>query len=241
MKNDLDDLNSYATTENLTPPVAGCLNFTTHEGCAVNDTLNGTSFYDSPLGYSIVSKPSNGVLTLDEVDGFVYKSKPGFIGNDTFTYKAQDMDLDLFSDIGNVTIIVNPDKAPIAYNMTLFTAINNLLNGYLDGSDPDNDIIHYNSITQPLNGTLKLGDDGYFIYTLNDNFTGNDSFTYQTTDNVLNSTVGNVTIAVVEATMPIAYSMMFNIAQNSILDSKFNITGINGTDKLFNILSKPVW
>ncbi|MDD3985101.1 MAG: hypothetical protein PHY59_04255, partial [Methanobacterium sp.] len=46
--NNLTDLNSWAVTGNWTAPVAGCLNFSTHEGCAVNDTLNGTSVYDSP-------------------------------------------------------------------------------------------------------------------------------------------------------------------------------------------------
>ncbi|MDD3984751.1 MAG: hypothetical protein PHY59_02415, partial [Methanobacterium sp.] len=48
LQRDLADLNSWAVTGNWTAPVAGCLNFSTHEGCAVNDTLNGTSVYDSP-------------------------------------------------------------------------------------------------------------------------------------------------------------------------------------------------
>jgi len=40
--------------------------------------------------------------------------------------------------------------------------------------------------------------------------------------------------------MPIAYNMIFNMAQNSILNNKFNVTGIEGTSKVFNILSKPL-
>ncbi|MDD3986048.1 MAG: Ig-like domain-containing protein, partial [Methanobacterium sp.] len=109
----------------------------------------------------------------------------------------------------------------------------------LNGIDPDNDILHYSMITGPLDGILNLTDDGNFSYTPNENFTGNDSFKYQTTDNVLNSTITNVTICIVNSTTPIAYNMVFNIAQNSVLNSKFNITGINGTEKFFNILSKP--
>jgi len=240
LNKDLADLNSWAVTENLTPPVAGFLNFTTHEGCAVNDYLNGSSVYDSPLGYNITIQPLNGKLSLDPgIPGvFVYKSNPGFIGNDTFSYIVNDLDLGLVSNVANVTITVNPDKPPVAGNMTVYTAINNSYNGYLDGFDPDNDTIHYSTVSDPLYGTLKLGDDGFFVYTPADNFTGNDSFTYQTTDNVLNSTVGNVTICVVESKTPIAYNMIFNIAQNSLLNNKFNITGTEG-NKTFNLLSKP--
>ena len=47
LNNNLTDLNSYKS-ENLSAPVAGCLNFTTHEGCPVNESLNGTSVYENP-------------------------------------------------------------------------------------------------------------------------------------------------------------------------------------------------
>ena len=150
------------------------------------------------------------------------------------------MDLDLFSPVANVTITVNPDQAPIANNMTVYTAINTSYNGVSDGFDPDNDTLHYSMVTGPLYGVLNLTDDGNFIYTPPDNFTGNDSFTYQTTDNVLNSSIGNVTICVVEGKMPIAYNMIFNIAQNSILNSRFNATGIKDVKKTFNIVTNPV-
>ncbi|MDD3986071.1 MAG: hypothetical protein PHY59_09440 [Methanobacterium sp.] len=73
LKRDWADLNSYAVTSNLSVPVAGCLNFTTHEGCPVNDTLNGSSIYDSPLGYNSTSKPLNGNLVLGKMGDFIYK------------------------------------------------------------------------------------------------------------------------------------------------------------------------
>ena len=171
--------------------------------------------------------------------GFIYKSNPGFTGNDTFTYNVQDTVLNLPSNMANVTVTVNPDQAPITSNMTLFTAANTFLNGILDANDPDNDTLSYSMSTGPLYGTLNLTDDGNFVYTPFDNFTGDDSFTYKANDSVLDSNIGNVTIHVVNNTAPVAYNMVFNIAQNSVLNTNFNVTSINGTEKLFKIVSHP--
>ena len=239
LADELADLNSWAVTENLTAPVAGCLNFTTHEGSGVNATFNGTDVYDDPLSYSNVSQPTNGNLTLAE-GGFYYRSNPGFTGNDTFSYRAND-DIweNLFSNVANVTVTVNPDHAPVASNMSLFTATNMHLNGVLDVNDPDNDNMTCSLVDGPLHGALNLNEDGSFVYTPFDNFTGDDSLTFKANDSVLNSSIGNVTIHVVNNTSPVAYNLVFNIGQNSILNSKFDVKSINGTEQLFSIVSKP--
>jgi hypothetical protein len=239
LNDDLVDLNSWAVTDNLTAPVAGCLNFTTHEGSAINASLNGTDDYDDPLSYSILAQSANGNLSTDEIGGFIYKSNPGFVGNDSFTYNVQDIMWNLPSNVANVTITVNPDQAPLANNMSLFTSSTAFLNGILDANDPDNDTISYLLDSEPSHGTLKLAEDGFFVYIPFDNFTGEDSFTFKSNDSVLDSNIGNVTIHIVNNTSPIAYNMVFNIGQNSQLNSKFNITSINGTEQIFNIISKP--
>ena len=239
LADELADLNSWAVTDNLTAPVAGSLNFTTHEGSYVNESLNGTDAYDDPLSYSLLKQPANGTLTMGTEQCFIYKSNPGFVSNDTFTYNAQDTYWNLASNSANVTVTLNPDQAPITNNMNLFTPTGTVLNGILDAKDPDNDTLTYSMVTEPMYGTLKILGDGNFVYTPFENFTGDDSFTYKSNDSVLDSNTGNITIHVVNNTSPVAYNMVFNIAQNSLLNGKFNATGVNGTKKLFNILSKP--
>ena len=235
----LNDLNSWAVTDNLTAPVADSLNFTTHEGSSVNTSFNGSDIYDDPLSYSTVSQPINGTVTMNGVDGFIYKSNNGFTGKDTFSYRANDDIWNLFSNVANVTVTVNPDQAPVASNMSLFTATNTPLNSVLDVNDPDNDTFACSLVGGPLYGTLNLNRDGSFVYTPFDNFTGEDSFSFKANDTVLDSNIGNVTIHVVNNTSPVAYNLVFNIGQNNILNSKFNVKSINGTEQLFNIISKP--
>jgi hypothetical protein len=239
LADNLADLNSWAVTENLTVPVVGSLNLTTHEGSSVEASFNGTDVYDDPLSYNVVSQPMNGTVTMNGVDGLVYKSNSGFVGNDTFSYRAKDDIWSIFSDAANITVNVNPDQAPIANNMSLFTATNRALNGVLDVRDPDNDTMICSMVTGPLYGSLDLNEEGSFVYTPFDNFTGEDSFSFKANDTVLDSNIGNVTIHVVNNTSPVAFNMVFNLGQNSILNSKFNVLGINGTEQLFNMISKP--
>ena len=69
-------------------------------------TLEASDSDNDPLTYSLISQPSNGTIFLDKIQGYaVYRSNFSFQGQDTFTYKVNDGQLD--SNVATVTIDVS--------------------------------------------------------------------------------------------------------------------------------------
>jgi len=65
--------------------------------------------------------------------------------------------------------------------------------------DPDGDALTASVVDTPAHGTLALEADGSFTYTPEAEFSGEDSFTYQANDGLLDSGAATVTITVDEA------------------------------------------
>ena len=92
--------------------------------------------------------------------------------------------------------VANP--APNAVNDAVTTTEDTAVSGdaSTNDSDPDSDTVVYNQLTNPTNGSLVWNNDGTFTYTPNTNFTGIDSFNYETVDADGASSVATVTISV---------------------------------------------
>jgi putative cell wall-binding protein len=67
---------------------------------------NDTDAEDDALCATVVSGPTHGTLSLSADGGFSYRPVTGFVGTDTFTYKASDGAAD--SNVATVTITVSP-------------------------------------------------------------------------------------------------------------------------------------
>jgi hypothetical protein len=74
------------------------------QNAPANVTLTSSGGNGNPPTYQIVSSPSNGELT-GTPPNLTYTPDPDFVGNDTFTFKANDGSQD--SNIGTVTVHVN--------------------------------------------------------------------------------------------------------------------------------------
>ena len=72
--------------------------------------------------------------------------------------------------------------APVAQNLELKTYRNTSVGGTLSAYDPDGDVTGYEITTQPIKGTLKLEEDGSFVYTPRPNKKGRDYFGYKAVD-----------------------------------------------------------
>ncbi|MCV7279281.1 tandem-95 repeat protein [Mycolicibacterium flavescens] len=57
-----------------------------------------------------------------------------------------------------------------------------VLDNDIDADRPAGDVLTVTDYTQPTNGSVVLNDDGTFTYTPNENFTGEDSFSYTVSD-----------------------------------------------------------
>ncbi|WP_300441836.1 Ig-like domain-containing protein, partial [Christiangramia sp.] len=71
--------------------------------------LNDTDAENDNLTATLVNNVSNGTLNLNADGSFTYTPANGFSGTDSFTYRANDGDLD--SEIATVTIIVGEDSS----------------------------------------------------------------------------------------------------------------------------------
>jgi VCBS repeat-containing protein len=148
----------------------------------------------------IGTQPANGTLTLNANGSFTYTPNANFHGTDTFTYRASDGTNQ--SAVATVTITVQPvNDAPAGVADTHSTAVNTALTIAAPGvlandTDVDNTTLTAINVTQPANGTVTLNANGSFTYTPDEDFTGSDTFTYQTSDGTAQSTPVTVTINV---------------------------------------------
>jgi len=77
------------------------------------------------------------------------------------------------------------------------TALNQPAPGVLSNdTDPENDSLTAEKVSDPSHGTLTLDPDGSFAYTPNGGFSGSDSFTYKANDGTSYSNVATVDITV---------------------------------------------
>ncbi|MEX2142607.1 MAG: Ig-like domain-containing protein [Pirellulales bacterium] len=152
------------------------------------------------LSAVLVAPPEHGTLVLNPDGTFVYTPNSNYNGTDSFTYKANDGELD--SNVATVNITIEPvDDAPItapdSYTvvedkiLTVTTAEGVLAND----RDPEGDSFKAVLVEPPQNGDVTLNADGSFTYTPDLDFAGADTFTYRAT-NSLESEPATVTIEV---------------------------------------------
>ena len=186
-------------------PVAADDSYSTAEDTGLTVSAPGVLGSDTDvdvdfLSAALVIGTTNGSLSLNADGSFSYTPNANFNGSDSFTYKANDGNLD--SNAATVTITVNPvNDTPLAdddaYTTDEDTALTVSTPGVLgNDTDIDGDALTVASGSNPLSGTLTLNADGSFTYTPNANFNGSDSFTYTMSDGHGGSETAAVTITV---------------------------------------------
>ena len=165
-----------------------------------------------PLSMVLVSQVSNGSLVLASEGQFTYIPNSGFVGDDSFTYRAVTAG-GATSNVATVTIrVAHLNRAPSArpdfYSVDGSGTLSVGAPGVL-GNDFDADIAQYgdrfgDKLTatlllseQPYRGTVNLRADGSFDYTLNAPFPTQetfDSFYYVVTDGQGAQSYGRVSL-----------------------------------------------
>ena len=105
---------AFAWTVTNPVPIANDDNFITTEDTVFSGTVtfNDSDADGDALSYSVVTGPSNGVLTMNSDGSFSYAPDPNFFGTDSFDYEVCDAD----GACANATVIisVNPvDDVPV--------------------------------------------------------------------------------------------------------------------------------
>lgn len=181
------------------PPQADDQNVSTEENTFVNITLTGSDPDGDLLTFSVQSGPTNGSLS-GTAPNLTYTPDPGFNGSDSFTFLANDGQVD--SNTATVSITVNAvNDPPVAEDQSVSTSEDTPVAITLTASDVDGGLLTYSVVSGPANGSLS-GTAPNLTYTPDLDFTGLDSFTFVASDGLVDSNVATVSIMV---TSPVTF------------------------------------
>ncbi|MCL4266286.1 MAG: tandem-95 repeat protein [Anaerolineae bacterium] len=171
----------------------------------------------------LLTSPVHGLLSFNLNGSFSYTPTVGFVGTDSFTYRASDGDK--LSNAAVVGIAVTdennaPTAVPDAYELNEDEPLVVPVPGILENDhDPDGDPLSAELVLAPLNGTLSLQVDGSFIYTPTAHFHGADSFTYRVSDGLVYSPETAVTLTINAVNDdPAATDDAYEMAQDTVLE-----------------------
>jgi len=186
----------FDATEN---PVADDQSVVTLQDNAIDITLTGSDPNGDALSYAIENDPASGALVGAAPD-VTYTPNGGFLGNDSFTFVANDGEL--ISYAATVSITVRTNTAPVSddddFSTDEDTALDVAAPGVLDGDmDDDNDPMTVTLVNTVANGALNLAADGSFTYAPNADYCGAASFTYVANDGFEDGNEATVNLDVV--------------------------------------------
>lgn len=217
----------YNPTEN-TPPVADAQSVTTTEEVPLMIFLTGSDADGDHLEFYIATQPTNGTLAGANKNP-TYTPNIDFFGTDSFTFYVNDGSVD--SAPATVTInVTGVNDIPVAVDDTYETPMNVTLilligSGVLDNDiDPDNNTLTTLLIDNVDHGILTFRDDGSFVYKPDQNYIGQDTFTYRAFDGLELSNVATVTISV-------GLGNVLPLSVNDAYETPYGETLIVGLDK----------
>ena len=99
------DIGAYEVQNSA--PVAASQSVSTYSSTLINITLNATDAEGDKLTYSVVAQPANGKVTIAG-NVATYTSNNGYVGPDSFTFKANDGQLDSNTATVNISVVAGP-------------------------------------------------------------------------------------------------------------------------------------
>jgi endonuclease/exonuclease/phosphatase family metal-dependent hydrolase len=180
-----------AGTDSYTAPANGVLSVPA-PGVLANDSDDDCD----PLTASGAAGPGHGVVDLDPDGSFTYTPTSGYLGADSFTYRAHD-GLGGKSEPTTVTLNVSTvdavDDTATAVEGAAPLAIDVLGND----SDTSGGALTITAVTQPAYGSVVITGTGSGLsYTPPDGFVGPDPFTYTVTSAAGRTDTATVTVTV---------------------------------------------
>jgi hypothetical protein len=178
---------------------AGTANMPLTVNAAAGVLANDTDAAGLPLTAVLKSGPAHGQVALMADGSLVYTPAGGFVGQDSFTYVAQDANAASTPATVTITVtatapVANPDSYTGTGNMPLIV---NAAAGVL-ANDTDAAGLPLTAVLKsgPAHGQVALMADGSFVYTPAEGFVGQDGFTYFAQDANAASTPATVTITI---------------------------------------------
>ncbi|MBI3879110.1 MAG: tandem-95 repeat protein [Verrucomicrobia bacterium] len=156
-------------------------------------TLTGADLEGSNLVFSIVSTPTNGTLS-GTPPNVTYLGATNFNGQDSFTFKVNDGQLDSLP--ARVVVSVSHSNYPPVANAQSVTNAEDTAKAItLTGSDLEGSNLTFSVVGSPAHGSLS-GSAPNLTYLPATNYFGSDSFTFKANDGQLDSAPATVSITV---------------------------------------------
>jgi hypothetical protein len=227
-----------------TPPVAFDISLETSESTSFSFTVNATDAEGDPLNYIIVTGAENGLLVGNGDDGsgpsYTYMPNAGFVGEDVFTFVANDGNNDSNIAVASISIVPMANNPPVANDSNLETTGAADFSLTVDASDADDDPLTYQIVTQPQFGTLS-GNGPDYIYTPNPGFVGSDSFSYVANDGSDDSNIGNIYIEVLPAANnpPVANNSHLETTESTAFNLTVDASDADNDPLTYQIVTQP--
>jgi Leucine-rich repeat (LRR) protein len=176
-------------------PLATGQNITLTEDTSKSITLQASDVDNKTLSYSIVTAPTQGIVTLVGATA-TYKPNANYAGADSFAFAASDGSL--VSAPATVNLVVTPvNDKPVATARTVVVPSTKASTIGLSGSDVDGNNLTYAIVSSPKpKGTLSALTNGNQVtYTPKAGVTS-DTFNFTVKDGKLTSTAATITIIV---------------------------------------------
>ena len=219
---------------------------TTDEDVAVAVNLSAEEYDGDSYSFAIVTDVSNGTTSLNG-STVTYTPNQDFNGEDSFTFQATD-DTGRTINVATATITVNAvNDAPVANDITNQVTDENRmmqLDITLDATDVDGDALTYN-IASTNNGSVTINDN-IATYVPNQDWNGEDTFTYNVNDGTVDSNTATVTITVNSIPdAPVAYDISSSVDEDmtghtlKIVGDSEGGSDVDGDALTFSIISPP--
>ncbi|MEE2933475.1 MAG: tandem-95 repeat protein, partial [Pseudomonadota bacterium] len=199
---------------------------------------NDTDLDGDTLTVTAVSGGENGSVSL--VDGVVtYSPRANYNGRDSFSYSVSDGQGGVSEGSVSVTVSAVNDT-PIAPATAVTLDEDTSWSGILAATDVDGDQLNYSLHTQPKYGSISVANNGAYVYTPNANYYGSDEFTYRVSDGNGGSTLGKVSLTIVNINdAPVALDSVANGLEDAALSGSLRATDIDGDVLKYSLKQGP--
>ena len=237
-----DDSNHGTITLNIDEqndaPVAEDYSVSVTQDTSTTISLTATDSEFDELSYFIVDEPSNGTIALTGSTAS-YIPNESFIGEDSFTFIANDDNSDSNLATISITISETVNLAPEASDSEVTIDEDGIAQIGLVASDNEGDGLTFSIVSQPENGSAELS-DGTVFYTPSTNYNGSDAFTFRVNDGTSDSNIAVVSIAINEVNdAPVVSGSEVSIIEDTNTNIILQGSDSEDDDLTFSIVSPP--
>ena len=209
------------------------------EDGSVEITLTGADVDGDALTFSAASNPTNGSVSISGSTA-TYTPAADFVGEDSFTYLANDGTAD--SQPATVAVTVTPvNDAPVAADVSVSGDEDTSITVTLSATDGDGDSVTFSVATEPSNGSVSISGD-VATYTPAANFNGSDSFTYTASDGTESSAEATASFTVNPVNdAPTAQSVVVETTSDASIDVTLSGEDVDGDALTFAVSTDPIF